>query len=236
MSLLEVRGVQAGYGDLQALWGVDLGVDEGEWVTLLGLAGAGKTTLMKTLAGTLAPTSGTIRFRGRDLDGVASHERVALGMSLVPEGRRLFAGMTVVENLTAGAHATRSPATVAERLDRVFGLFPALRERRRQVVGTLSGGEQQMCAVGRALMSGPALLLVDELSLGLAPVLVDRLMEALAVIREQGTTLFIVEQDVRTALRHADRGYVMRQGKIVHGGSNRELLSDADFQEAFLGH
>lgn len=235
VSLLEVRDVRAGYGDLQALWGVDLDVDEGEWVTLLGPAGAGKTTLMRTVAGTLHCTDGSIRFRGRDLEETPAHERVEAGMSLVPEGRRLFAGMTVLENLTAGAHVTRSPATVAERLDRVFDLFSALPDRRRQVVGTLSGGEQQMCAIGRALMSGPALLLVDELSLGLAPVLVDRLMEALGSIRDQGTTLFVVEQDVQTALRHADRGYVMRQGRIVRSGASDELLGDPSFEEAFLG-
>jgi branched-chain amino acid transport system ATP-binding protein len=234
--MLEVRGLTASYGELQALWGVDLDVREGEWVTLLGPAGAGKTTFMRTVAGSLPVTGGSIHMDDRTLSPVPAHDRVRLGISLVPEGRHLFAGMTVSENLAAGSFITRSRTTMRERLDRVFDLFPILRDRRRQVVGTLSGGEQQMCAIGRGLMSGPRLLLVDEPSLGLAPVVVDRLLEALEAIQREGTTLLVVEQDVQAGLEHADRGYVMRRGEIVRAGTSAELLADPDFQEAFLGY
>jgi branched-chain amino acid transport system ATP-binding protein len=234
--MLEVRGLSAGYGGLRALWEVDLSVGAGEWVALLGPAGAGKTTLMRSIAGALVPTQGSVRLDGTDVTELPAHRRVRLGLSLVPEGRRLFSGMTVAENLSAGAFTVRSSAMTAQRLERVFDLFPVLLDRRKQQVGTLSGGEQQMCAIARALMTGPRLLLVDELSLGLAPLLVDRLFEALIAIRAEGTTLLIVEQDASTALTHADRGYVMTRGRIVQQGPGEELLADPGFKEALLGH
>jgi branched-chain amino acid transport system ATP-binding protein len=233
--MLEVRRVGSGYEGLQVLWDVDLTVAEGEWVALVGAAGAGKTTLMRTIAGSIEPAAGQVLFGGDDLAHVPAYERVKRGMSLVPEGRRLFRGMTVAENLTAGAFVARGRAAIAERLERVHALFPILAERRRQQVGTLSGGEQQMCAIGRALMSGPKLLLVDELSLGLAPVVVDELLDALVRIRGEGTTLLVVEQDVETSLAHADRGYVMRQGRIVSSGPSAELLDNPEFLREYLG-
>jgi branched-chain amino acid transport system ATP-binding protein len=233
--MLSVRALSCGYGQLQIVYDVDLEVAEGEWVALLGPAGAGKTTLLRSVAGLIPPLSGSVAFRGEDVRRVPAFGRVRLGLSLVHEGRRLFRGMTVLENLVAGAFVVRDQKAIAERLAWTFDLFPVLAERRKQVVGTLSGGEQQMCAIGRSLMARPALLVVDELSLGLAPVVVADLLEALVEIRRQGTTLLVVEQDVRTALRHADRGYVMRQGRIVKEGPSDELLRDADFQREFLG-
>jgi branched-chain amino acid transport system ATP-binding protein len=232
--MLEVRGIGSGYDGLQVISEVDLTVAEGEWVALVGAVGAGKTTLMRTIAGSLEPLAGEVRFRGNDLAHVPAHERVRRGISLVPEGRRLFRGMTVLENLIAGAFVV-SRRTIAGRLERVYELFPILAERGRQQVGTLSGGEQQMCAIGRALMSGPKLLLVDELSLGLAPVVVDDLLAALVRIREEGATLLVVEQDVNTSLAYADRGYVMRHGRVVSSGPSAELLADQSFLREYLG-
>jgi branched-chain amino acid transport system ATP-binding protein len=233
--MLAVEGLCAGYGDLQLLWDVDLEVRDGEWVSLIGSVGAGKTTLLHTVVGLLPARRGTIRLGGEDVTSAPPQQRVASGLSLVPEGRRLFAGMTVLENLRMGAHTTRDRAAVRARLERVYDLFPRLAERRRQQVGTLSGGEQQMCAVGRALMSDPRMLIVDELSLGLAPVAVDALLDALVAVRTAGTTLLVVEQDVATALSHADRGYVLRQGRIVRTGTGADLLADADLQREYLG-
>jgi branched-chain amino acid transport system ATP-binding protein len=233
--MLELRGVGSGYEGIQVLSDVDLRVGEGEWVALVGAAGAGKTTLMRTIAGSLEPLVGQLLFRGEDLAHVPAHERVRRGMSLVPEGRRLFRGMTVLENLTAGAFVARGRAAIAARLERVYELFPILAERRGQQVGTLSGGEQQMCAIGRSLMSAPKLLLVDELSLGLAPVAVDALLAALMRIHAEGTTLLVVEQDVETSLEHASRGYVLRHGRIVSAGPSAELLADPSFLREYLG-
>ncbi len=233
--MLAVRGVTSGYGPFDVLFDVGLDVDRGEWVAIVGAAGAGKTTLMRTIAGVLAPRRGSIHLDGEDLGRLAAFDRVRRGISLVPEGRRLFSGMTVAANLRMGAYTVRDRDTMAEQLARVLKLFPILAERRSQVVGTLSGGEQQMCAIGRGLMSRPRVLLVDELSLGLAPVVVGDLLEALAAVREAGTTLVIVEQDVRTALTHADRAYVIRHGRIVGSGPSGEMLKDPDFQRLFLG-
>jgi branched-chain amino acid transport system ATP-binding protein len=232
--MLEVRGVASGYHGLRVLSGVDLTVAEGEWVALVGAVGAGKTTLMRTIAGSLESFEGRVLFRGNDLANVPAHERVRRGMTLVPEGRRLFRGMTVLENLRAGAFVVRPRGAVAERLERVHELFPILAERARQQVGTLSGGEQQMCAIGRALMSDPKLLLIDELSLGLAPVVVDELLEALVRIRGN-TTLLVVEQDVETSLAFADRAYLLRHGSIVRSGEGAALLADAGFNREYLG-
>jgi branched-chain amino acid transport system ATP-binding protein len=233
--MLEVRGVASGYEGLRVLSDVDLTVAEGEWVAVVGAVGAGKTTLMRTIAGALTPFEGRVLSRGHDLTRMPAHERVRLGMTLVPEGRRLFRGMTVRENLTAGAFLLRGRGAVAERLDRVHELFPVLADRAKQQVGTLSGGEQQMCAIGRALMSNPTLLLIDELSLGLAPVVVDDLLDALVRIREEGTTLLVVEQDVETSLAFADRAYLLRHGRIVMSGEGDALLADASFRREYLG-
>jgi branched-chain amino acid transport system ATP-binding protein len=231
---LEVSSLASGYERLEVVRDVDMTVDEGEWVALVGAVGAGKTTLMRALAGSLPALRGRITLDGTDVTAMPAHRRVRLGLSLVPEGRRLFAGMTVAENLTAGAFGARR-REAAVRLKRVLELFPMLAERRRQQVGTLSGGEQQMCAIGRALMSGPALLLVDELSLGLAPVVVDALLEALVRIRVEGTTLLVVEQDVETSLSFADRAYLLRSGSVVMSGEASSLLAEAAFKREYLG-
>ncbi len=233
--MLEVRGLASGYDGDEVISGIDLRVGAGEWVALVGAVGAGKTTLMRTVAGSIEPLGGEVLLEGEDLARLPAHQRVRRGMSLVPEGRRLFRGMTVTENLAAGAFVVRRRAVVAEQLDRVFGLFPILADRRGQQVGTLSGGEQQMCAIGRSLMSSPRLLLVDELSLGLAPVVVDDLLAALMRIHEEGTALLIVEQDVATSLSYASRGYVMRSGRIVAGGPSAALLDDPAFLRDYLG-
>jgi branched-chain amino acid transport system ATP-binding protein len=232
--MLEVHGLASGYGQITVIEDVTLHVADGEWVALVGAVGAGKTTLMRTLAGALEPKRGRIVLDGADVAELPSYRRVALGLSLVPEGRRLFRGMTVAENLLAGAF-TAKRSEVTARLEHVHALFPILAERRAQQVGTLSGGEQQMCAIGRALMSRPELLLVDELSLGLAPLVVDALLDALARIRDDGTALLVVEQDVESSLARADRGYVMRQGRIVTEGPSAELRKDPALGREFLG-
>jgi branched-chain amino acid transport system ATP-binding protein len=234
--MLAVERLGAGYGALQVLWDVDLTVRQGEWVSLVGAVGAGKTTLLHTIVGLLPARTGTIRLEGEDLTAVRAEARVKLGMSMVPEGRRLFAGMTVEENLRMGAYTVAGRAVVNERVRDMVELFPRLGERRRQQVGTLSGGEQQMCAIARALMAGPRLLVIDELSLGLAPVVVEDLLAALVQIREtHGTTLLVVEQDVETALSYADQGYILRQGRVVRTGTGAELLADPDLRSEFLG-
>lgn len=234
-SLLELQGIDAGYRGLQILWDIELVVRQGEWLALLGANGAGKSTLLKTIAGLIKPFTGELRYLGNPLNGIPVHERVGLGISLVPEGRRLFTGMTVKENLLMGAFWYNDRKIKMEQLDKIYDLFPILKERGKQVVGTLSGGEQQMCAIGRGLMSQPKLLMVDELSLGLAPVVVDDLMETLVSIKQEGVTLMVVEQDVYGALMYADRGYVMQEGRIINGGASRELLSDPEIQKGYLG-
>ena len=235
MTMLALRGVSAGYGAVNVLSDVDLEVRPGEWLAIIGAAAAGKTTLMRIIAGLLAPRHGSIHLEGEDLASVPAFNRVHRGICLVPEGRRLFTGMTVTENLRMGAYAVGEREAVDEQLENVLDLFPALRDRRRQVAGTLSGGEQQMCAIGRGLMSRPRLLLVDELSLGLAPLVVDQLLAALTVVHDAGTTLVVVEQDVRTSLTYADRAYVIRQGRVVGSGPSDEFLEDPDFRRLFLG-
>jgi branched-chain amino acid transport system permease protein len=233
--MLDLNGLGSGYKPLQVLWDVELFLQEGEWLALLGSNGAGKSTLLKTIAGLLKPFHGEIRYQGRALNVLPVHERLELGIALVPEGRRLFAGMTVRENLMMGAFAKNRNGRNTEQLQRVFDLFPILKQRQKQIVGTLSGGERQMCAIGRALMSRPKLLLVDELSLGLAPVVIDGLLEALVAIKQEGVTLMVVEQDVNTALVYADRGYVLREGRIVKSGAAKQLLADPTIQKDYLG-
>jgi branched-chain amino acid transport system ATP-binding protein len=234
--MLAVHHLGSGYKPLQILWDIEFSVQEGEWLALLGPNGAGKSTLLKTIVGLLKPFQGEIWYLGKEISALPVHEMVRLGIALVPEGRRLFAGMTVRENLMMGAFSQNENGKITEQLQRVFDLFPVLKEREKQVVGTLSGGERQMCAIGRALMSRPKLLLIDELSLGLAPVVVDGLLETLVAIKQEGVTLLVVEQDVNTALAYADRGYVLREGRIVKSGEAKQLLEDPSIQKDYLGY
>ena len=231
--LLELDGVEVRYGGIRALKGVSLTVDAGEVVALLGANGAGKTTTLRTISGQLRPAAGVVRFDGRPVTGMPAHKIVALGISHVPEGRRIFPQMTVLENLQMGAYQRRG--SLQDDLSKVFELFPVLEERRKQDGGTLSGGEQQMLAIGRALMSRPRLLLLDEPSMGLAPLIVQKIFEIIRDIREQGTTVLLVEQNAAQALDLADRGYVLEVGAVVMSDSARSLLSDDRVRAAYLG-
>jgi branched-chain amino acid transport system ATP-binding protein len=233
--VLEIRDLEVAYGDARAVSGVTLSVAPGEIVALLGPNGAGKSTLLKAVAGLIRPRAGSIRWEGEDLGGVSAHRIVERGLALVPEGRRLFGGMTVEENLELGAFAPRARADRQAAFERVFALFPVLRERRRQVVSALSGGQQQMVAVGRALMANPRLLLLDEPSLGMAPRLVSAILAALVAINRAGVGIFLVEQNVHAALSLAHRGYVLEGGRIVGAGSGAELLRDDHVRRAYLG-
>jgi len=235
-ALLAVEGLDAGYGDVQILWGVSLAVASGEAVALIGSNGAGKTTLLRALSGTVPTRGGRVRFKGQDITGLSPDRRVALGLAHVPEGRQVFNGMTVRENLMMGAYTRRDGrAEVQADLGRVLGLFPVLAERRDQLAGTLSGGEQQMVAIGRGLMGRPELLFIDELSLGLAPVVVERLVEAVREVHRAGTTILLVEQDVQTALEMAARGYVIANGRVAMQGASADLLRSPEIREAYLG-
>ncbi|MFJ8040826.1 ABC transporter ATP-binding protein [Kitasatospora sp. NPDC096147] len=232
-ALLELAGLRVDYGAVTALRGIDLTVRRGEVVALLGANGAGKSTTLRAVSGMLRPSAGEVLFDGERIDGLPSHEVVGLGIAHSPEGRRVFAGMTVLENLHLGAY--RFGRVDPADLDRVFGLFPRLAERRRQPAGTLSGGEQQMLVIGRALMARPELLLLDEPSMGLAPIVVGRLFEIVREINGQGTTVLLVEQNAAQALRLADRGYVLETGEIRMGGPAAELLHDPRIRAAYLG-
>jgi branched-chain amino acid transport system ATP-binding protein len=233
--VLEVDSVQAGYDLLQVLWDVSLHVDEGEFVALLGPNGAGKTTTLRTIAGFLTPTDGEIAFQGRAIAGAAAHLVSRMGLGYVSESLNLFPAMTVHENLQVGANAVRDKAKVSETNELVFELFPRLRERRDQLAGTLSGGERKMLAIGRGLMASPSMLLVDEPSLGLAPMATLATFEALKALRERGVTILLVEQNVNTTLRIVDRAYVLEQGRIVLEGTGDALLHDPHVQAAYLG-
>jgi branched-chain amino acid transport system ATP-binding protein len=233
--LLEIQDLTAAYGDVPALSGVALSIESGEIVTVLGPNGAGKTTLLMTIAGLLRPRAGRILWEGEDLSRVPSHLIVERGLALVPEGRRLFGSMTVEENLTLGAFAARARTTQQTNLERVYALFPILRDRRRQIVHLLSGGQQQMVSVGRALMTNPALLMLDEPSLGLAPLIVQAIFEVLIEINRGGVAVFLVEQNVRAALTLAHRAYILETGRIVGEGSGAELLRDPNVRRAYLG-
>ncbi|MGW5383805.1 ABC transporter ATP-binding protein [Nocardia sp. NPDC003963] len=235
--LLEVTDMVVNYGRIQALHGISLRVAPGELVTLLGANGAGKTTTMRALSGLLPLTRGQIRFEGDDISRVKAHERVVAGLIQAPEGRGVFPGMTVQENLDMGCYArpfAKKPEYTAV-LDRVFELFPRLLERRRQVGGTLSGGEQQMLAIGRALMARPRLLLLDEPSMGLAPMVIQQIFRIIAEINATGTTVLLVEQNARQALARSDRAYIMETGAVTKTGRGRELLDDPAVQAAYLG-
>ncbi|MGH7267764.1 MAG: ABC transporter ATP-binding protein [Candidatus Rokuibacteriota bacterium] len=233
--MLEVRDLEAGYGGLRALFGVGLTVQTGEIVALVGGNGAGKTTLLRCVSGLLRPRAGSIRWEGRDLARVLPHEIVERGVAMVPEGRRLFARMTVEENLDLGAFSPRATAARARSLEWVYGIFPRLRERRKQVAGALSGGEQQMVAIGRALMTRPALLMLDEPSLGLAPRVVEAIFQVVAEINRAGVSIFVVEQNVQAVLALAQRGYLLEGGRVVREGAGPALLADPDVRRAYLG-
>ncbi len=233
--MLKIRNIHVAYGDLRALVDVSLEVGEGELVALVGANGAGKSTTLKTVSGILRPSAGAIEFAGEDITRLQPHRIAALGIAHVPEGRRLFPEMTVLENLEMGALRPEARKKRKQSLEWVFSLFPVLRERERQPAGTLSGGQQQMLAIGRGLMSLPRLLMLDEPSLGLAPVLVKHVFEIVREINRQGITVLLVEQNVMQVLRFCHRGYVLENGRIVLGGRGTELLNDAHVKESYLG-
>jgi branched-chain amino acid transport system ATP-binding protein len=233
--ILELNDVHTYYGTIQALKGVSLDVYEGEVVTLLGANGAGKSTTLRSINGLNRPRQGSIRFQGRDITQTPPHEIVKRGIAQSPEGRRLFPRMSVTENLEMGAFQRKDRAGIREDMDRVFELFPRLQERRHQKAGTMSGGEQQMCAIGRALMARPKLLLLDEPSLGLAPIFVERIFEIVKTINEQGTSILLVEQNALMALDHASRGYVMETGRIVLADTAAALKTNEQVRKTYLG-
>lgn len=233
--MLEIRGLQVSYGNINAVKGIDLDVAEGELVTLIGANGAGKTTTLKSLAGLLRPAAGRIHYNGKDITARPAHELVRQGLALVPEGRGVFGLLTVEENLAMGAYSRRDRARIAADFDRVYALLPRLAERRRQRGGTLSGGEQQMLAIGRALMGRPRMLLLDEPSMGLAPLMVQKIFEVIRTIATEGVTLLLVEQNAKLALETCHRGYVMESGKIALADTAAQLLANPQVRQAYLG-
>ncbi|MDK2927820.1 MAG: branched-chain amino acid transport system ATP-binding protein [Bacillota bacterium] len=233
--MLQLTDVSTYYDNIAALQGISFAVEEGEIATLIGANGAGKTTTLKTICGLLRPRSGRVLFRGQDITGARADTVVRAGIALVPEGRRVFPQMTVWENLVLGATVRRDRSTVAEDLERVYAQFPVLAERRRQLAGTLSGGEQQMLAIGRALMARPELLLLDEPSMGLAPLVVEQIFGIIAEINRQGTTILLVEQNAHLALSLARHGYILETGRIVKAAPAAKLLASDDVRRAYLG-
>ncbi len=233
--LLELDDVTLSYGKIEALHGISLQVDEGEIVALIGANGAGKTSTMRAISGLRGISPGKIVFDGKDITKLRADERVKLGLCLAPEGRGIFPGMTVTENLGMGAYTRKDKSAVGEDFDRAFGLFPRLAERRKQIAGTMSGGEQQMLAIGRALMARPKLLCLDEPSMGLAPQLIQQIFTIITEIASQGTTILVVEQNAQQALSRADRAYVLETGEIVKTGTGKDLLKDDSIREAYLG-
>ena len=233
--LLELEDVTLSYGKIEALHGISLTVNEGEVVALIGANGAGKTSTMRAISGLRGVSPGRILFQGEDITKLRADERVRLGLCLAPEGRGIFPGMTVLENLGMGAYTRKDKSAIEEDYDRVFGLFPRLAERRKQISGTMSGGEQQMLAIGRALMARPKLLCLDEPSMGLAPKLIQQIFSIISEIAGQGTTILVVEQNAQQALSHSDRAYVLETGEITKSGTGQELLADDSIREAYLG-
>jgi branched-chain amino acid transport system ATP-binding protein len=233
--LLEIENMHSYYGHIHALQGISLTVEEGEAVTLIGSNGAGKTTTLRSIHGILPPREGRILFDGEEIQGTPAHELIGRGIAQSPEGRKIFRRMSVLENLEMGAYHRSDRSEVSRDMERVFDLFPRLKERTKQEAGTMSGGEQQMLAIGRALMSRPRLLLLDEPSMGLAPVLVERIFETIREINEQGTTILLVEQNANIALEIATRGYVLETGKIVNSAPAGKLREDPTVREAYLG-
>jgi len=233
--LLQVDNLHVHYGAIHALQGISFHIEQGEIVTLIGANGAGKSTTLKTICGLLRPTAGAVYFRGQDITRLPAHKIVSLGISQVPEGRRIFAPLTVRENLEMGAYTRSDKREIAESMERVFASFPRLKERLNQLGGTLSGGEQQMLAMGRGLMSRPELLLLDEPSMGLAPILVEEIFRIIHEINQQGTSILLVEQNAHMALSVANRGYVLETGRIVLEGTAAELRDNAQVRAAYLG-
>jgi len=233
--MLKVEGISTHYGDIQVLWDASLGISSKEMVTMVGSNGSGKTTTINTIGGMLHPTSGTIQFLDQPIHQLPPHKIVERGISLIPEGRKLFPEMSVLENLELGAYFPTARKKIPETLQWVFGLFPRLEERKFQLAGTLSGGEQQMCTVGRGLMSIPQLLLIDEPSMGLAPILVADLFRTIQKINREGVTVFLVEQNARLAMEISDRTYVLENGRIVREGKSKVLLEDDNIRKAYLG-
>ena len=233
--LLEMKDAVLNYGKIQALHGISVEVNEGEVVSLIGANGAGKTSTMRALSGVRGLSQGQITFNGEDVTKLRADQRLRKGLVLCPEGRGIFPGMTVTENLNMGAYTRKDKAAIDEDYDRVFGLFPRLLERKKQVAGTMSGGEQQMLAIGRALMSRPKLLMLDEPSMGLAPMLIQQIFDIITEISQQGTTILVVEQNAKQALSRSDRAYVLETGRIVKTGTGSELLDDPSVREAYLG-
>jgi branched-chain amino acid transport system ATP-binding protein len=234
-AMLTLEDVSVNYGAIEALTGISMHVEAGEVVTLIGANGAGKTTTLRTITGLLQPRNGKITFEGEDISGRPTHKLVAKGISMSPEGRGVFANLSVTENLRMGAYLKKDKRAIAAEMERAFQMFPRLKERESQKAGTLSGGEQQMLAIGRALMSQPRLLLLDEPSLGLAPLVVHTIFEAIDEIKSKGTTILLVEQNAHAALKHSDRAYVLETGRIVMEGPSQELAADPRIKEAYLG-
>ncbi|WP_272007859.1 ABC transporter ATP-binding protein [Roseovarius sp. ZX-A-9] len=233
--MLEVENLHAGYGDAEVLFGIDLKVEKGEAVAIVGSNGAGKTTLLRALSGIIAPTQGNVRLLGEDVAGMHTHALVEKGIVMVPEGRRLFPRMSVRRNLEIAAYSKRARPHIEQRLREVYELFPILQERSDQLGGTLSGGQQQMVAIARGLVATPQILMLDEVSLGLAPVMVSRVYDAIRAIRDTGVTLVLVEQNVSQALSVADRAYVVQQGKVVLSGTGKELKDNKEVRRVYLG-
>ena len=236
MNVLEAQGISASYGDTQVLWDISFTVKKGLLVALLGANGAGKTTTLKSICGLVKPFAGTVWYNGEVISGMPVHKVVEMGITLIPEGRQLFPKMTVEENLLAGSYLKKAKGKRKENLERAYAVFPRLAERRTQMAETLSGGEQQMVAIGRGLMQSPDLIMFDEPSLGLSPLLVEDVFRVVRALHDQGLTIFLVEQNVRQAMKIADYCYVMENGRIVQEGSGRDLESDPKVREAYLGY
>ena len=235
MALLEVKGLEVYYGVIQALKGIDFEVNEGEIVTLIGANGAGKTTTMQSVIGLIPPKAGTVSFEGKEITHLPCHKIVSLGMSQVPEGRRIFQELTVYQNLLMGAYIQKDKKAIKEDIEKIYARFPRLEERKNQIAGTLSGGEQQMLAMGRALMSRPKLLMLDEPSMGLSPLLVDEVFTIIKDLNKEGTTVLLVEQNAGKSLVISDRAYVLENGRIVLSGTGEELLQSEEVKKAYLG-
>ncbi len=235
MAMLEVKDIEVYYGVIQAIKGISFEVNEGEVIALIGANGAGKTTTLHTITGLLSPKRGSVLFEGQDITKIPAHKIVSLGMAHVPEGRRVFAELSVYENLKMGAYTRKDKAEIEETLQTVYKRFPRLKERKNQLAGTLSGGEQQMLAMGRALMSRPKIIVMDEPSMGLSPILVNEIFDIIKEVSAGGTTVLLVEQNAKKALSIADRAYVLETGKIVLEGAAKELMNDASIKKAYLG-
>ena len=234
-AMLDVKNLAVAYGGIQAIKGIDFHVDEGELVTLIGANGAGKSSTLRALSGLIKPAGGKVTYSGRDITGVPSHALVGLGIALCPEGRGVFARLNVHENLLMGAYARDDKAQILRELDEVYVMIPRLKERDKQMAGTLSGGEQQMLAIGRAMLAQPKLLMLDEPSMGLAPLMVEKIFEIIRLIASRGTTILLIEQNAALALEHASRGYVLESGEITLSGDAKVLLADPRVKAAYLG-